>query len=43
MALDLLRGIKDGDHSPQLQLVKDTCATAFVGKSSWKESRVFTN
>lgn len=31
MALDLLKDIKDDDHS-RLQLVRDSCATAFVGK-----------
>ena len=32
MAIDLLRAAKDGDPE-QLQLLRDTCATAFVGKS----------
>ena len=32
MALDLLRGSKDIDDPSHLQLLKDTCATAFVGK-----------
>lgn len=32
MALDLLRETKDVDDLSRLQLLKDTCATAFVGK-----------
>jgi hypothetical protein len=31
MAVDLLRGTGDDDLS-RLQLLRDTCATAFVGK-----------
>ena len=32
MAIDLLRATEDDDLE-QLQLLKETCATAFVGKS----------
>ena len=32
MAIELLRSTKDVDDLSRLQLLKDTCATAFVGK-----------
>ena len=32
MALDLLKSTKDDDDPSRLQLIKDTCATAFVGE-----------
>ena len=32
IASNLLRGMNEADHPSQLQLLKDTCATAFVGE-----------
>lgn len=34
MALDLLKDIKDIEDPSRLQLLRDTCATAFVGELS---------